>query len=42
MTDEERRALERKADELRRRAEERGVFVKARTMHKALRKKYNR
>ena len=42
MTDEERKALERRADELRRKAEEKGVFVKAKAIHQALRRKYNR
>ena len=40
MTDEERRVLERKADELRRKAEEHGVFEKAKAIHRAMRKKY--
>ena len=39
MTDEERKALERRADELRRKAEEQGVFVKAKAIHHAFRKK---
>ncbi len=42
MTDGEKKALERRYEESRRLAEEKGVFVRAKARYQELRKKYNR